>query len=177
MPKAQRNQGLSSAKLKQVQKQILIKFYLQNLNQALTSKSEPNISSTRDKLIVSRNYRMPIYRTFQIFEKISYRTSNIEYLRYWKIVIHFVFFRRIFSENSENLPKIPKICWKFWKFAENSSKRRSFLRPKYCIDIVLYREKKPNIVSNEMKMNRSRVISTKLKTQNIDQCFRISAKI
>ena len=34
----------------------------------------------KDELIVSRNYRMPIYRTFQIIEKISYRTSDIEYL-------------------------------------------------------------------------------------------------
>ena len=75
---------------------------------------------------------------------------------------------RKFSENSENspkilkthepkssttttTPKIPKIRQKFRKFAENSLKRRSFLRPKYRIDIVSYREKKPNIVSNEKK--------------------------
>ena len=31
-------------KFKQIQTQILIKFYIQNLNQALTSKSQPNIS-------------------------------------------------------------------------------------------------------------------------------------
>ena len=33
-------------KFKQVQTQILVKFHLQNLNQALTSKSQPNISNS-----------------------------------------------------------------------------------------------------------------------------------
>ena len=44
-------------------------------------------------LIVSRNNRRPIYRTFQfrLSKKISYRTSNIEYLRYWKNVISLCF--------------------------------------------------------------------------------------
>ena len=38
-------------KFKQVQAQISIKFHLQNLNQALTSKSQPNISiSTKLKI-------------------------------------------------------------------------------------------------------------------------------
>ena len=38
-------------KFKQIQTQILIKFYIQNLNQALTSKSQPNISiSTKLKI-------------------------------------------------------------------------------------------------------------------------------
>ena len=34
-------------KFKQVQTQILIKFHLQDLDQALTSKSQPNIISTK----------------------------------------------------------------------------------------------------------------------------------
>ena len=86
--------------------------------------------------------------TFRVSKKsTSYRISNIEYLQCWKIVIYFVFF----AEYSEISPKFLKNCQIFWKFAENSSKRRSFLRPKYQIDIVSYQEKKPNSVSNEKK--------------------------
>ena len=68
----------------------------------------------RDGLIVMRNYRMPIYRTFQHIEKVSYRTSNIEY--------HDIDLFCVFS------PKIPKILWKsenspeIPKISENSPK-------------------------------------------------------
>ena len=50
-------------------------------------------------LIVSRNNRRPIYRTFQfrLSKKISYRTSNIEYLLYWKNVISLCFLPRAHS--------------------------------------------------------------------------------
>ena len=114
---------------------------------------------------------------FSISKSISYRTSHIEYLDILKTNDFFVFFRRKFqkfSENSENspkiqkthepkssttttAPKIPKIRRKFWKFAENSSKRRSSLRPSYRI--VSYRiEKKPSyridIVSSRKKAYR-----------------------
>ena len=101
--------------------------------------------------IVSRNYRMPIYRTFQHIKKKSYQTSNIEYL---DIDLFCVFaaenspkipkilrksgnsdnsenFRK-FSEISENSPKFQKIRRNFWKFAKNSE-RRSFLSPQYRI--------------------------------------------
>ena len=60
----------------------------------------------RAEFIVSRNYRMPIYQTFQIIEKISYRTSNIEYLDILKASDLFCLFP----------PKIPKILRKFRKF-------------------------------------------------------------
>ena len=100
---------------------------------------------------------------FSLSKKISYQTSNIEYLDILKTSDFFVFFRQKFSENSENSPKIPKThepkssttttmpkiqkiprkfrktmnqspqqqqqCRKFQKIAENSIKRRSFLRP------------------------------------------------
>ena len=50
LPKAQRTRGLSSSNQSNlmghitIQSQIMIKFLLQNLDQALTSKSQPNIS-------------------------------------------------------------------------------------------------------------------------------------
>merc|ERR1719150_2131579 len=97
-----------------------------------------------DELIVSGIYRMPIYRTF----------SYIEYLDILKTNDFFVFFRRKFQKFSENSPKIqkthepkssttttaPKIPKIRRKFAENSSKRRSSLRPSYRI--VSYRIEK-----------------------------------
>ena len=53
LPKALRTRGLSSAYqsnffsvISQVQTQILIKFHLQNTDQATTSKSRPNINIT-----------------------------------------------------------------------------------------------------------------------------------
>ena len=81
---------------------------------------------------------------FCILVSISYRTSHMEYLDILKTSDFFVFFRRKFSENSENSPKIRR---KLQKFAENSLKRRSFLRPKYGI----VSRKKTHIVSNEKK--------------------------
>ena len=116
---------------------------------------------------------------FRISKSISYRTSHIEYLDILKTNDFFVFFRRKFqkfSENSENspkiqkthepkssttttAPKIPKIRRKFWKFAENSSKRRSSLRPSYRI----VSRKKPSyhidIVSSRKKAYRSSLIA------------------
>ena len=58
LPKAQRTQGLSSAyqsylfrSYHKMNTQILIKFYLRNLDQASNSKSQPNISiSTKLKI-------------------------------------------------------------------------------------------------------------------------------
>ena len=38
--------GFSLPKLKHVQRQILIKYHIQNLDQASTSKSQPNISTS-----------------------------------------------------------------------------------------------------------------------------------
>ena len=108
-----------------------------------------NMVAIRDEWIVSRNYRMPIYRTFQHIEKnivlnLQYRVSRFLFILcvsaenspkiFWK-------FQKIsgnpktlrkfrkFSENSENSPEIQKILRKFAKISENSSKRRSFLRP------------------------------------------------
>ena len=123
-------------------------------------------SNIRGELIISRDYRMPIYRTFQIIEENI--VSNLQYpvFRYsqgqWFILS---FFRRIFSENSENPPKIPRKSAenspkirrkfpKFWKLAENSSKRRSFLRPKYRIGIVSRKKAKYriDIVSSQKKL-------------------------
>ena len=88
---------------------------------------------------------------FRLSKKLLFWTYNIENLRYWKILIYFVFlspkiprtFRKFFR-NSENSPKIRR---KLQKFAENSLKRRSFLRPKYGI----VSRKKTHIVSNEKK--------------------------
>merc|ERR1711988_1430083 len=82
---------------------------------------------------------------FRISKSISYRTSHIEYLDILKTNDFFVFFRRKFrkfAENSENSPKILKIRR---KFAENSSKRRSSLRPSYRI--VSYRIEKKTLIS------------------------------
>ena len=77
----------------------------------------------RAEFIVSRNYRMPIYQTFQIIEKISYRTSNIKYLKASGLFCLFppkIFQKfRKFSGNSENSPEIPKILRKFQKFSGN----------------------------------------------------------
>merc|ERR1712062_813363 len=79
---------------------------------------------------------------FRISNSISYRTSHGEYLDILKTNDFFVFFRRKFqkfAENSENSPKIRR------KFAENSSKRRSSLRPSYRI--VSYRIEKKTLIS------------------------------
>ena len=113
----------------------------------------------RDELIVSRNYRMPIYRTFQHIEKNI--VSNLQYRvsRYWfilcfsaenspkipKILRKF----RKSSENSENSPKIQKILRKFRKFSENSEnspkipqKEGLFWGPN-IVSISYHIEKKP----------------------------------
>ena len=74
----------------------------------------------RGELIVSRNYRMLIYRTFQIIEENI--VSNLQY-RVSSILKNCDLFRLFFAEISEN------------------SSKRSFLRPQYSIDIVSYREK------------------------------------
>ena len=92
---------------------------------------------TRVGLIVSRNYRMVMYRDFQNIEE--YIVSNLQYWVSWYSQGQWF----ILSFSAENSPKIPKTCWNFWKFAENFSKRRSFLRPKYRIVL----RKKPYIVS------------------------------
>ena len=124
---------------------------------------------SKDEFIVSRIYRMPIYRTFSYIEK--YIVSNLPYRvsRYFQNQWFFVFFCRKFQKFSENspkiqkthepkssttttAPKIPKIRRKFWKFAENSSKRRSSLRPSYRI--VSYREKNPHIVSISYRVEK-----------------------
>ena len=107
-----------------------------------------------------------ISRLFRISKSISYRTSNIEYLNILKTSD----FLSFFAENSPKIPKthepksstttspkIPKNRRKFWKFAENSLKRRSFLRPTYRIDIVSYRIKKPHIVSISYRVKKKRI--------------------
>ena len=111
---------------------------------------------------------------FCISKSISYRTSHIEYLDILNTSDFFVFFRQKFSENSENSPKIlkthepksstttttttpkipkksPKILKICWKFAENSLKRRSFLKPSYRI----VSRKNPNIVSISYRVEKS----------------------
>ena len=92
--------------------------------------SQPGMSLSYREIIEYR-YIEP----FRISKSISYRTSNIEYLDILKASDLFCLFP----------PKIPKILQKFGiftkNFAETSSKRRSFLRPKYCINIESCREK------------------------------------
>ena len=101
------------------------------------------------------------------------------------ILIYFVFFRRKFSENSENSenpwtkvlnnnaensknsPKILKICQ---NFAENSLKRRSFLKPSY--GIVSYREKNPNIVSISYRVEKKLIALHWIRQMSV-LCFRL----
>ena len=85
LPKAQRTRGLSSSyqgssKFKQVQTQILVNFHLQNLNQALTSKSQPNISnSTKFKVNILTK------PSFRILTKIQLRNNlnQTSAAKYW----------------------------------------------------------------------------------------------
>ena len=69
----------------------------------------PEKFSTRDGLIVSRNYRMPIHRDFQRIEE--YMVSNLQYRvsRYAFILS----FSAENSRNSENSLEILKILRKF----------------------------------------------------------------
>ena len=71
---------------------------------------------SRAELIVSRNYRMPIYWTFQLIEKKIVSTL---------ILIYFVFFPpKILqkSKNSANSPKIQNILRKIAEISVNSPK-------------------------------------------------------
>ena len=121
----------------------------------------------RDELIVSRNYRMPIYRDFQHIEE--YIISNLPYR-----VSRYAF---ILSFSAENSPKNPIILWKFRKFSENSENsqkflkiRRKFIKKKVFLwgpDIVSYRivsRKKPSyridIVSSRKKAYRYWLLGT-----------------
>ena len=130
---------------------------------------------TKDELIISRIYRMPIYRTFSYIEE--YIVSNLPYRvsRYALDMPLFCLFppkilRKIrkFSGNSENSPEIPKILRKFRKFAEiseNSPKilkiRRKFIKKKVFLwgpDIVSYR-----IVSRKKPSYRIDIVSSRKK--------------
>ena len=83
----------------------------------------------RGELIVSRNYRMPIYRTFQIIEENI--VSNLQY-RVFRYSQNQWFILSLFAKNS---PKILKI-------------RQKFLKKKVFFEaLISYREKNPNIVS------------------------------
>ena len=145
--------------------------------------SEVNMSSrggagiTKDEFIVSRIYRMPIYRTFLYIEE--YIVSNLPYRvsRYSQNQWFFCLFS----------PKIPKILRKFWKFPENSENpwtkvvnnnnsaensknspkilkiRRKFLKKKVFFEalisyrIVSYREKNPHIVSISYRIEKKHI--------------------
>ena len=136
-------------------------------------------TTTRDGLIVPRNYRMPIYRDFQYIEE--YIVSNLQYRvsRYSQNQWFFCLFS-------------PKILWKFRKFPENSENpwtkvfnnnnnnnadnsknspkilkiRRKFLKKKVFFEaLISYRyriisRKNPNIVSSRKKAYRPRVTTT-----------------
>ena len=90
-----------------------------------TTPSEGGVPP-RDELVVSKNYRMSIYQTFQHIEKISYQTSNIKYLDIDLICVFLpknsLKIPKILwkSETSPEIPKIQKILQKFRKFAEIS---------------------------------------------------------
>ena len=97
---------------------------------------------------------------FRISKKISYRTSNIEYLNILKASDLFCLFSpKIlwklwnFSENTPKILKIPKNCRKFWNFAKNSSKEGLF----WGQNIVSYRGKKPNIVLISYQVKKKRI--------------------
>ena len=136
--------------------------------------SQSFVYARKDEFIVSRIYRMPIYRTFSYIEE--YIVSNLPYRvsRYSQNQWFFCLFS----------PKIPKILRKFWKFPENSENpwtkvvnnnnsaensknspkilkiRRKFLKKKVFFEalisyrIVSYREKNPHIVSISYRIEK-----------------------
>ena len=86
-------------------------------------------------------------RVYRIEPPIS---STIDTEKLWFILSFFAKICRKFQKSPENSKNWPKIRRKFLK--------RSFLRPKYGINIVSYQTKKTNFVSNEKKRYRSRVV-------------------
>ena len=106
---------------------------------------------------------------FRLSKKISYRTSNIEYLDTLKASDLFCLFPpkslRKFSGNSENSPKIQKILRKFKKFSKNSENsqknlkiRRIFLKKKVFSEAkISYWIKKPNIIVISYRVEKKRI--------------------
>ena len=128
----------------------------------------------KGELIVSRNYRMPIYRDFQRIKE--YIVSHLQYR-----VSQYAF---ILSFSVENSPKIPKILRKFRKFrkyfviSENLPKiRQKFLKKKVFFEaLISYRivsRKKPSyridIVSNRKKAYRYWLVQC-MKAQHHRHC-------
>ena len=126
---------------------------------------------TRAEFIVSRNYRMPIYRDFQSIEE--YIVLNLQnwvsqYSQGQWFILSFSAenspknpkilwkFRKFSgnSENSENSQKFLKICRKFWKFTENSLKRRSFYEA-----LISYRIEKKTLISYRYRIESKKSLS------------------
>mgnify|MGYP003328900536 CR=1 FL=1 len=122
---------------------------------------------TKGEFIVSRNYRMPIYRTFQYIEE--YIVSN---LPYWvsRYSQNQWFFLSFFAENSENSPKILKIRRKFLK-------KKVFFEALISYRIVSYREKNPHIVSISYRIEK-KLIATQCTQQyyHLFQTFNMPRK-
>ena len=82
---------------------------------------------SKDEFIVSRIYRMPIYRTFSYIEE--YIVSNLPY-RVSRYSQNQWFFCLFFAENSKNSPKILKLPRKFRK-PMNQSRQQQQQRRKF----------------------------------------------